>query len=65
MRHDDEARAQFLLERERQLEHTLGGMPVEISGGFVGQQAGGPCDQSTRECRPLTFTAGELARPVS
>ncbi len=49
------------VEFAHQVEYGIGGVTVEIAGWFVGQNAGGPRDQRTRDGHALALAAGQLA----
>ena len=50
------------VESEHQVEHRLGGVPVEVAGRLVGQHAGRPRHQRARQRRALALAARQFAR---
>ena len=50
--------------RQQQFKHNAGSLTIEISGGFIGQQAGRFADQRPGNRRPLPLAARKLAGPV-
>ena len=49
---------------QHQGKHTVGGRPVQIASGLVGQYAGGFGDQCARNRNALSFAAGQFRRAV-
>ena len=61
--HDDGLSAAMQLVKKR--EDFLAGSAVEISGGFVGQKNGRPCNQGSGDRHALPLAAGKLIGPVT
>jgi hypothetical protein len=62
VRDQDAAGADRLDRARQQREHDVGGLRVEVAGGFVGQHERRPVHQRARHRHPLQFTARQFAR---
>ena len=61
---DDDNGLSFVIEFIKQDHNAVAGFGIEISGGFVGQENAGRCDESAGDGDALFFAAGELVWSV-
>jgi hypothetical protein len=60
MRDQKQCRLRARVQREQQIGHVRAGLPVEISGGLVGEQYGRTRRDRTGQRHPLLLAAGQL-----